>query len=48
MDAYKPCAGEVDEVMQLICICDTVDGCVQSQEEEKDVGDVSPPNISLS
>lgn len=42
MNGYEPCAGEVDQVVQLIRVRDAVDGGVQSEEEEEDVRDIFP------
>jgi hypothetical protein len=42
MNGYEPCAGEVDQVMQLIRVRDAVDSGVQSEEEEEDVRDIFP------
>lgn len=43
MDCNEPCAGEIDEVVQLIRIGDAIDGGVEGEEEKEDVRDVSPP-----
>ena len=43
MNGDQPCAGKVDEVVQLVGIGDPVHSCIQGEGEEEDVRDISPP-----
>lgn len=38
MDDSEPRTQPVDELMQGIRVCDAVDGCVDGQGEEEDIG----------
>jgi hypothetical protein len=41
VDCDKPSTSNIDKMMQLIGVCDSIYGSVDGEEEEKDVGDVA-------